>query len=88
MDILLRDDLDSLARDHPDQFALHYILSRPAESWTGFAGHVSASLVGQVCPRGNEETYALLCGPPGFIEEACVPALRAHDYNAEHIVQF
>eukprot|EP01036_Dinobryon_divergens_P027779 gene27779-36606_t len=88
VDILLREELDSLALSHPDQFSLHYVLSRPGDSWAHFKGHVSASLVGQVCPRGDELTYALLCGPPGFIDEACVPALRAHDYDAQHVVQF
>lgn len=89
IDILLREELDEFARQHPEQLQLHYLLSRPSEQWTQFKGHVNAALVSEVFPSGaDQKVFALLCGPPGFIEEACVPSLRSHGYELDRIVQF
>mmetsp|Transcript_21593 Transcript_21593/g.30942 ORF Transcript_21593/g.30942 Transcript_21593/m.30942 type:complete len:240 (+) Transcript_21593:2155-2874(+) len=91
-DILLRSELDAFARDHPGQLTLHYLLSRPLETWKHFRGHVTKPLIKEILPAigngGKVGKFALLCGPPGFIDEACIPALLAHGFEPEHIVQF
>lgn len=43
-DIILKDRLDALAKKHPN-FEVHYIVSRPSKSWTGYNGHITADLI-------------------------------------------
>eukprot|EP01038_Epipyxis_sp_PR26KG_P005180 gene5180-7207_t len=102
VDILLRHELDSLALLHPTRFFLHYLLSRPSDpiNWKYFTGYVNVKLVSELMPVGqshhtahtnssnNHRNYALLCGPDGFINQACIPALEAHGYPATHRVIF
>lgn len=46
-DILLKDDLDQLARD--DQgFRVHYVLNNAPENWTGGVGFVTPEMI-EVC---------------------------------------
>ena len=46
-DILLREDLDSLAAKDP-KFRVHYVLNNPPEKWTGGVGFVTADMI-KVC---------------------------------------
>lgn len=92
-DILLHEELDAFHRGHPQQLSLHYLLSRPTESWTQYKGHVNEAIVKEIFARGDilEDgllPYALLCGPPGFIDEGCIPALKALGYTDDRIVKF
>lgn len=43
-DILLRQDLDKLAREDPN-FRVHHVLNNPPESWTGGVGFVTADII-------------------------------------------
>ena len=46
-DILLKEDLDSLAAED-DKFRVHYVLNNPPEGWTGGVGFVTADMI-KVC---------------------------------------
>ena len=101
-DILLKDELDMLARGHPNRLSVHYILSKPTDSekWltggsgscpaTRSIGHLNKELVAQKCAHGGADSgsFALLCGPDGFLSQACDPALEAHGYPKEMCVYF
>jgi cytochrome-b5 reductase len=43
-DILLREDLDQLARDDKG-FRVHYVLNNPPENWTGGVGFVTPEMI-------------------------------------------
>jgi len=43
-DILLREDLDTLAKEDPG-FRVHYVLDRPPEGWTGGVGYVTSEMI-------------------------------------------
>lgn len=47
-DILLREDLDQLAREDKG-FRVHYVLDRPPEGWTGGVGYVTAEMLQVRC---------------------------------------
>jgi cytochrome-b5 reductase len=55
-DILLREDLDALAREDKG-FRVHYVLDKPPAGWEGGVGYVTADML-QVCSTdgvwGNE----------------------------------
>jgi nitrate reductase (NAD(P)H) len=87
-DILLREDLDMLAKD--DRFSVHHVLSRhPEPTWTGGScGMVCRELVEKHLFPASESTLALLCGPPPMLEYACLPNLTALGYSQDHIITF
>ncbi|KAI9595418.1 NADH-cytochrome b5 reductase 1 [Syncephalis fuscata] len=62
-DILLREDLDKLARQH-DQFSVYYVLNNEPEGWTGGVGFVTEEIIREHCPAPSADTKILLCGPP------------------------
>ena len=43
-DILLKEDLDELAKDD-NRFRVHYVLDKPPEGWTGGVGYVTADMI-------------------------------------------
>lgn len=68
-DILLRDELEALARDHSDQFQLHHILSSPSENWSGKKGRIDKHLIEECLPApAGDDSKVLLCGPDGMME--------------------
>jgi cytochrome-b5 reductase len=46
-DILLKEDLDALAREDP-HFKIYYVLNNPPEKWSGGVGFVTAEMI-KVC---------------------------------------
>jgi cytochrome-b5 reductase len=49
-DILLREDLDQLAKED-DKFRVHYVLNNPPENWTGGVGFITADIIKVRCPE-------------------------------------
>jgi len=72
-DILLRDELDSLALKHADQFKVHYVLNNPPEGWTGGVGFVTKDMIEKYMPKPASDIKILLCGPLPMIK-----AMTAH----------
>ncbi|KAI8973055.1 hypothetical protein BDB01DRAFT_839092 [Pilobolus umbonatus] len=68
-DILLKDELDQLAKEHPDRFKVTYILDKPSKEWTGHAGYVNAELIKANLPNPKEEdSIIFVCGPPPMVK--------------------
>lgn len=57
-DILLKDELDQLARDDPD-FNVYYVLNNPPEKWDGGVGFVTPDMI-KVCVNLD----LVFLGPP------------------------
>ena len=84
---------DRLQAEHSKRFQVHYTVSRPEdETWPGLRGRVTQEMISKTCFAAgyaeNKRTVALLCGPPLFETETCVPALKALGYAAEDIVRY
>lgn len=62
-DILLKDELDDLARAHPQQLYVHYVIDAPEQGWGGSTGYVTPELMRQHCPSPGPDTMLLFCGP-------------------------
>ncbi|AEO68985.1 uncharacterized protein THITE_2053799 [Thermothielavioides terrestris NRRL 8126] len=58
-DILLREDLDQLAREDKG-FRVHYVLDKPPAGWQGGVGY-------KWLPKPADDVKILLCGPPPMI---------------------
>ncbi|KAK9470561.1 uncharacterized protein V1510DRAFT_422651 [Dipodascopsis tothii] len=65
-DILLKDDLDELAANHPN-FKIYYVLNNPKEGWNGGVGFVTPEMIKERCPAPAKDIKILLCGPPPMI---------------------
>ena len=66
-DILLRSELEQLARDEKDRFKLYLVLNNPPEGWTGGVGFVTEQMIKEHCPRPAKDIKILMCGPPPMI---------------------
>lgn len=75
-DILLREDLDLLAKEYPDQFQITHVLSQPGDEWIGEKGHVTKEILQEHAFGPEDANVALLCGPPTMIQKSVLPALK------------
>ncbi len=73
-DIILREEIDELARQHPDQFQVTYVLDTPPAGWTGGSGHMSTALLREKLPAASSpNSKVLVCGPPGMMKAVSGP---------------
>ena len=87
-DILLREELDELARGS-DKLTVWYTVGRTTDvDWSYSVGRIDAEMVRKHLPAGGPDTIALLCGPPGMVENCCLPILKAQGYSEDKIMVF
>ncbi|KAL7138162.1 hypothetical protein ABFS83_10G145300 [Erythranthe nasuta] len=86
-DILLKDELDSLAKNYPDRFKIYYVLNQPPEIWNGGVGFVSKEMIQANCPAPASDIQILRCGPPPM-NKAMAGHLEALGYSSEMQFQF
>lgn len=67
-DILLRNELEKLAAEHPKQFKIWYTLDRPEDGWKYSKGFVNKDMIKEHLHAPNDDTLILLCGPPPMIQ--------------------
>eukprot|EP00697_Spironema_sp_BW2_P000037 gnl/Spiro4/10070_TR5344_c0_g1_i1.p1 gnl/Spiro4/10070_TR5344_c0_g1~~gnl/Spiro4/10070_TR5344_c0_g1_i1.p1 ORF type:complete len:299 (-),score=57.85 gnl/Spiro4/10070_TR5344_c0_g1_i1:41-907(-) len=77
-DILLKSELDQLQQQHSN-FKVHYILSRPSDSWHGPRGRVTKDYLASILPKPSERSLIYVSGPPGMMEDVC--GKKAPDYS-------
>lgn len=83
-DILLRDELDGWAREHPDRIKVWYVVgeAKRNEEWRYSTGLVTESVLRERIPMGgSDDTLALACGPPPMIQFAVLPNLEKMNYD-------
>ncbi|XP_037407078.1 NADH--cytochrome b5 reductase 1-like [Triticum dicoccoides] len=86
-DILLKEELDSLAEEYPDRFKIFYVLNQPPEVWNGGVGFVSQDMIKTHCPAPAEDIQILRCGPPPM-NKAMATHLEELGYTKEMQFQF
>ena len=86
-DILLREELEALARDHSDRFRLHYILDKPPKQWAGSSGYITKEVVKAHLPAPGPDVVILRCGPTPMME-AMKKLLDGVGYSEEMQFQF
>ncbi|OIV89315.1 hypothetical protein TanjilG_23712 [Lupinus angustifolius] len=86
-DILLKEELDGLATNYPDQFKIYYVLNQPPEVWDGGVGFVSKEMIETHFPAPAHDVKTLRCGPPPM-NKAMAAHLDAIGYAPEMQFQF
>ncbi|KAH0552886.1 NADH-cytochrome b5 reductase [Trichoglossum hirsutum] len=61
-DILLKDDLDQLAKEDPG-FRVYYVLNNPPQKWDGGVGFVTPEIIKSHLPAPAADIKILVCGP-------------------------
>ncbi|EXB44362.1 NADH-cytochrome b5 reductase 1 [Morus notabilis] len=86
-DILLKEELDGLATNYPDQFKVYFVLNQPPEGWNGGVGFVSKEIIQTHCPAPAPDVQVLRCGPPPM-NKAMAGHLNDIGYAPEMQFQF
>ncbi|KAL7545245.1 hypothetical protein ACHAWF_008596 [Thalassiosira exigua] len=81
-DILMRRELDELARRHPGRFSVSYSLTggRVPEGWSGYTGRGTVEMAKEALPPPSGDgrtTMVLVCGTDGFRDRWAGPIARA-----------
>ena len=98
-DILLRKELDALAKKHPN-FRVHYTLDSPGWMWRGDRGFITAEMVSKYFPGPGSGNHVYVCGPQAmvksvaggknadFTQGAVQGVLKACGYTPEMVFKF
>ncbi|CAL7945002.1 unnamed protein product [Xylocopa violacea] len=82
-DILLRGELDDIAKNHPKKLKLWYTLDSSSENWSYSTGHINADMIKDHMFPPSPDTMVLMCGPPPMINIACNPNLDKLGYDSK-----
>ncbi|XP_051574009.1 cytochrome b5 reductase 4-like isoform X2 [Myxocyprinus asiaticus] len=86
-DILWRSQLDELSMKE-ERFGVEYVLSEPADSWTGRTGRIDSHMLQNFLEKPeNFKCLVCVCGPTAFTELA-VQLVRQLDFSEEEIHVF
>jgi len=80
-DILLREELDEIATQHPDQVKVWYTVDTSSEGWKYSTGFVNDQMIADHMYPPSSGTIVLMCGPPPMINYACTPNLDKLGYD-------
>ncbi|KAG6750836.1 hypothetical protein POTOM_045351 [Populus tomentosa] len=86
-DILLKEELDTLAERYSSHFNVYYVLNQPPETWDGGVGFVSKEMIQTYCPAPAPDIKILRCGPPPM-NKAMAAHLEGLGYAPEMLFQF
>jgi nitrate reductase (NAD(P)H) len=75
-DILLREDLEEFGRRSDGRVAVTHVLSHAGEGWQGERGLVNGEVLRRCLFPPEEGNAVFLCGPPGLVQKAALPALK------------
>ena len=82
-DILLREELEEVAKNNPDKIKIWYTVDTAPEGWKYSTGFVNADMISQHLHPPSSETLVLMCGPPPMINYACTPNLDKLGYDTK-----
>ena len=68
-DILLKEDLERIAKKYPEKFKLVLVIEKIVgeETWNGGIGFITEAMVREHCPAPAEDIKILICGPPPMV---------------------
>ncbi|XP_025784121.1 NADH-cytochrome b5 reductase 2 isoform X1 [Puma concolor] len=87
-DILVRKELEEVARTRPEQFSLWYTLDRPPVGWKYSSGYITANMIKEHLPPPGQSTFILVCGPLPLIQTAAHPNLEKLGYTKDMIFTY
>jgi cytochrome-b5 reductase len=68
-DIILKDELDKIAQEHPDRFKVVYALDKAPKDWDGVSGYITKEVVQAHMPGPDDkDAVIMVCGPPPMLK--------------------
>lgn len=68
-DILLKSELDKIAKEHPDRFKVVYALDKAPTNWTGVTGFVNKEVIQAHLPGPQDDNSIIfVCGPSPMVK--------------------
>jgi len=83
-DILVREELESYAKQYPNRFSLHYTVDKAtSKDWKYSTGFITKEMMEKhlYTPSTNDKIQVFMCGPPPMMKFACLPALEAMGFT-------
>jgi len=87
-DILLREELEEVKKNHPDKVKLWFTLDKPPQDWRYSSGFVTSDMIKDHLPAPSTDVLIVLCGPPPMIQYACLPNLDKLGHKTENIFAY
>ncbi|KAJ7070676.1 hypothetical protein C8F01DRAFT_1244387 [Mycena amicta] len=99
-DILMREDLDALAKKFPKNLEIVHLLDKPSKEWKGPSGFINADIIKKyVASPTQQRTMIMVCGPPpqvaaiagkkaGMKQGALGGVLKELGYTEEQVFKF
>eukprot|EP00199_Chlamydomonas_sp_CCMP681_P001486 CAMPEP_0119101232 /NCGR_PEP_ID=MMETSP1180-20130426/336_1 /TAXON_ID=3052 ORGANISM="Chlamydomonas cf sp, Strain CCMP681" /NCGR_SAMPLE_ID=MMETSP1180 /ASSEMBLY_ACC=CAM_ASM_000741 /LENGTH=868 /DNA_ID=CAMNT_0007085319 /DNA_START=39 /DNA_END=2645 /DNA_ORIENTATION=+ len=90
-DILLKDELEALAKEHPDRFQVCFICSTGEIGKCHVVGRITENLMRErlfAADPATGSSLGLMCGPQGLLDNVCTPGLLALGFPKELHVSF
>lgn len=84
-DILLREELEELEKNHPDKVKLWFTLDKPPQGWIYSSGFVTCTMIRDHLPAPAADVLVVMCGPPPMIQHACLPSLDKLGHSTQNI---
>jgi len=86
-DMLLREELDIIARQHPDQFKVFHVLNSPPPDWTFGSGFITQSIIQAHIQPPSDDGLVICCGPP-LMNQAMTTNLQKIGYSESQFFIF
>lgn len=87
-DILLREELEEVKRNHPERLQLWFTLDKPPQNWSYSSGFVTYDMIKDHLPAASKDVLIVLCGPAPMIQNACLPNLEKLGHRTENIFTY
>jgi cytochrome-b5 reductase len=80
-DILLRNELEEVVKNHSDQVKIWYTIDMSSEGWKYSTGFINANMISDHMHPPSSDTLVLICGPPPMVNHSCTPNLDKLGYD-------
>lgn len=100
-DILIKEELDKIAKENKDQVEVHYFVDEAPNGWSeGKTGHITLDVLKEHLPKPSSEHKVFVCGPPPMYnaisgnkksptdQGEVTGALAELEYTKDHVFKF
>jgi len=87
-DILLRNEIEQLAEQNPDQIKFWYTVDKSTADWKYSTGFIDANMIEKHLPAADDKTGIFMCGPPPMINFACKPNLDKLNHKESNVHKY